>query len=236
MAYTVYDMLTLFRRSAEDSAFYPDRNFPNSTSLWSNFELIQYLNEAQRIFAEKTYVFKDSKSFKPAITADDPWIDLDERILKIERAELVSDETILSIKTIEDFQQSGYVDDYGIRRTASWESRTGSPRILIRDIELDKLRVYPIPTEDDYVKLTVRRYPLSELTDRTDEMEVPYKYRYGLLYFMQKEGFSKPQALIAGYGDAALKANLEWNNYLSNVASKVKIRTRGPGQVRYGGL
>ena len=53
MAYTVNDMLTLFRRSAEDSAFYPDRNFPNATSLWSNFELIQYLNEAQRIFAER---------------------------------------------------------------------------------------------------------------------------------------------------------------------------------------
>lgn len=236
MAYTVNDMLTLFRRSAEDSAFYPDRNFPDSTSLWSNFELIQYLNEAQKIFAERTYIFKDSKSFKPAITAADPWVDLDERILKVERAELVSSEAILTIQTIEDFQQSRYVDDYGIRKVTSWESRTGTPQVVIRDIELDKLRLYPIPTEDDYLKLTVRRLPLSELTDRTDEIEVPYKHRYGLLYFMQKEGFSKPKALLAGYGDAALKANAEWNNFLSNAASTVKIRTRGPGQTRYGGL
>ena len=60
---------------------------------------------------KETFIFKDSTSFKPAITASDPWVNYDNRILHVERAEVESTEKILPVYTIEEFQQQLYVDD-----------------------------------------------------------------------------------------------------------------------------
>ena len=155
MAYTVKDLITMFRRNIEDAAYYPDRNMPTEDSLWSNYQLIQFLNEAQKEFAERTLIFKDSQSFDPAITEADPWITLDPRILRIERAELASEDRVIPIVTIEEFQVSYFVDDYGYKRSASWETRTGPLQALISDIEAGYLRAYSIPEEDDVLDMEV---------------------------------------------------------------------------------
>jgi hypothetical protein len=223
----------MFRRNVEDSAYYPDRNMPSRSSLWSNYQLIQYLNEAQKEFAERTLIFKDSQSFAPDITADDPWIDLDSRILRIERAELASKDQILPVLTIEQFQTQYTSIDYGYRRTTSWATRTGTPQVLLRDIELNKLRAYPIPTEDDVLELTVRRLPMSDLTDIDDSLEVPQRYQFGLLHGLEAYALASPLFPVP---DIAMSARVRWEEFLNKSDSTVKIRTRGPGTVRYGGF
>jgi hypothetical protein len=233
---TVNEILTLFRRQSEDSAYTHDRDMPDSISLWSNYQLIQYLNQGQNEFAEETYCFKDGDTFSLSLTGDVPTYEIDERILKVERAELLSTNRMLALKTIEEFQQSSYYDDYGHRRSASWEEHTGTPNSLITDITSDEFRVYPIPTEDDTIKLTVRRLPLYTLTALTDELELPERYQYGLLYKLQKEAYSNPKALLMGYGDALMIATKSWSDFVSNASKRIKIKTRGPGKVRYGGI
>jgi len=235
MAYTVKDLITLFRRNIEDAAYYPDRNMPIEDSIWSNYQLIQYLDQTQKEFAERTLVFKDSQSFSPAIKEDDPWVDLDPRIIRIERAELASVDRIVPIVTLEEFQVSYFVDDYGYKRSASWMTRTGATQCLIRDIELDKLRVYPIPTENDTdtLELTVRRYPMSDLTDIDDALEVPARWQFGLLHGLEAYALQSPLFPIR---DAGMAARGRWEDFLNQAASRIQIRTRGPGAVRYGGL
>ncbi len=236
MGYSVSDLITLFRREVDDPAYYVDRNLPQPNTFWSNFELIQYIDQGQKEFAERTLIFKDSLSFRPKVVTDSPWINYDERIIKIERAELNSDNRILPVITIEDFQTQFYLDDYGTRRTMSWEELTGLPRLLIRDIERNKLRAYPIPEEDDTLLLTVRRYPMEDLTRINDELEIPSRWQYGLLYKMKQEAFKNPKALLSGFRDAAVVAKRDWEDFLNTAESKIKIRTRGPGQVLYGGI
>lgn len=236
MDYTVADLITIFRRRTEDPAYHLDANLPQSNSLWSNYELIQLIDQAQKEFAERTLIFKDSENFDTDVTASDPWIEYDQRIIRIENAELSSDNIPLNVVTIEDFKTSIYVDDYGVRKDASWESRTGSPRYLIRDIRQNYLRSYPIPTENDTLLLTVRRLPLNDITELTDELEVPPRYQLGLLKYVEKELFSKPIAVLAGFGDLISVASKAWDDFCNMADSRTKIRTRGPGQVRYGGL
>jgi hypothetical protein len=236
MSYSVGDLITLFRREVDDPTYYAEQNLPQPNTFWSNYELIQYLDQAQKEFAERTLIFKDSTSFHPFIWANDPWVDFDEKIIRVERAELNSSNKILPVYTIEDFQTQVYVDDYGIQRHASWENQTGEVRCLIRDIELNKLRTYPISNIDDQLLLTVRRYPLLDITSVDDSFEIPSNYQLGLLYKVKAEAFKNPKALMAGFGDAAVVAKRDWEDFLNRVDSRTKIRTRGPGKVRYGGI
>lgn len=236
MAYSIVDLITLFRRESEDPTYTYDRNLPEADSLWSNFELIQYIDQGQKEFARRTLCFKDSLSFRPTITADSPWIKYDDRILRIEKAELNSTNIVLPVLTMEDFHTQYFIDDYGNKKMASWETRTGTPRCLIRDMEQDYLRAYPIPTEDDTLLLTVRRLPMEDITNLTDEIEISNRWRYGLLHKLKSEAYNKPKALMLGFEKASFRAELDWDKWLNEARSRMNIRTRGPGQVRYGGI
>lgn len=236
MSYTVADLITIFRRRTEDPAYHLDFNLPNSNSLWSNYELIQLIDQAQKEFAERTLIFKDSENFDTDVTAGNPWVDYDPRILRIENAELNSSNIPLNVITIEDFKTSVYVDDYGIRKDASWENRTGTPIYLIRDIRQDYLRLYPTPTTADTLLLTVRRLPLGDITELSDDLEVPSRWQLGLLKYVEKEMYSKPIAVLGGFGELGISAKIGWEEFCNHAASRIQIRTRGPGKVRYGGL
>lgn len=236
MQYTVQDLITLFRREVEDPSYVGDRNMPSINSFWSNYELIQYLNQGQLEFAERTLVFKDSSTYKGTITDGDPWIDYDPKIIHIERAELESNNVLLPILTIEEFQTKATFRDYVVVKPSSWEVRTGNPLYLISDIELGKLRVYPIPVNDDTVDLTVRRLPLNDLVEMDDLIEIPERWQYGLLKKLKAEAFKNPKAMAAGFGELVTLSRNEWDDFLNYADSRINIRTRSPGKVRYGGL
>ena len=230
---TVNELITLFRRSAEDSAYTHDRDMPESFSLWSNYQLIHFIDQAQKDFAEKTYIFRDDQNFNIIVETGIPNVSLDERVLRIERAELLSSNHLLAVKSIEEFQNSTGQDDYGVSRHASWEERTGTPDVLITDINSGYARIYPIPEADDEIKLTVRRLPLIDLVDLDEELEIPSRYQFGLLYKVQIEAFSSPKALLMGYGDALVAAKEKWEDFLIQAHKQVRVRTRGPGKTRY---
>lgn len=232
----VNEIITLFRRQSEESAYTHDSDMPDSISLWSNYQLIEYLNEGQEEFAERTYCFKDGSNFSIPVVSGTAEYSASGEILKIERAELLSTNTIINTVTMEEFSQTTYYDDYYRRRVASWEEQTGTPQCIITDIDYLTYRLYPIPVEDDTLKLTVRRLPLNRLTSLTDSLEIPERYQYSLLYKLQKEAYSAPKALLMGFGDALMVAERRWEEALKNAVSKIRIKTRGPGKVRYGGL
>ena len=230
------ELITLFRRNAEDASYTYDTNMPSAMSLWSNFQLLQYMDQAQKEFAEKTYCFKDGSNFTLTVAIGDSEVYYDPRILKIERAESLADNTLLNLLSMEEFQTSSFIDDYGIKRSTSWETRTGKPRSLITDITSNSVRLYPIPDAVDMIKLTVRRYPLRDIESLDDELEVPQRFQYGLLYKMQSEAFKNPKALISGYGDAAVAAKADWDNFITDAYKHFRVKTQGPGKIRYGGL
>lgn len=219
----VEEILTLFRRETEDPTY--DGSIPDSYSLWSNFQLIQYLNQAVNEFASKTYCLKGSAELK--VEADNQFIDLDNRILKVEHAELGSTNRVLKVITLEEF-----VTKYG----PTWTTRSGKPQVLITDVEYDKLVLWPIPEVDDTIKLTVRRVPLEDLDQMEDTPEIPSQYHYGLLHYMKFQAFSSPKAVLAGLINIAGMERSNWEEFLLRAIRDFKTKTRGPGKIRYGGI
>lgn len=224
----VSELLALFRREAEDSTFTYDHNLPDSFSLWSNFQLITYLNQVQEEFAIRTFCFMDSTNFIPEVTEADPWIDIDERILRVERAELVSKNLLLDLKSIEEFQTS--------IRPGTWETKTGTPKYLITDIETNKYRLFPIPVEDDTVKLTVRRLPFNVINELNDELEIPRRYHFGLISGLKLYAYANPKAVSLGYGSLLPYEQTKWEDVLLRATKDYNVKVRGPGKTRYGGL
>lgn len=237
MAYTVGDLLEIFRREVDDPTYFSDAGLPQGNTLWSNYQLIQMLDEAQRIWAERTLGFKDYTTFTLDIIAGENVVDYDPRIIKIERADLVSAKERLALMSMEEFSQAAYYDDYGRAiRAAIDGDRTGTPRVLITDAGADTMIVWPKPTEDDTVTLYVRRRPLSTLTAATDDLEVPEAYQLGLLHRVRSEAYSQPKALAAGFAESGLKAAADWETFLLRCSSRNFIRSQRPGRMRYGGL
>ena len=69
-----------------------------------------------------------------------------------------------------------------------------------------------------------------------DELEIPSRYQYGLIYKLQKEAYANPKALLMGYGEALMVATKSWSDLVLGASKRIKIKTRGPGKVRYGGI
>ena len=101
---TADELITLFRRNAEDASYTYDTNMPSAMSLWSNFQLLQYMDQAQKEFAEKTYCFKDGSNFILSVAVGDSEVYYDPRIIKIERAESLADNTLLNLLSMEEFK------------------------------------------------------------------------------------------------------------------------------------
>lgn len=234
--YTAGDIITIFRREVDDPIFFADNNVAQPNTLWSNYQLLEWLTDGQEEFAERTACFKDDESFNPTVTAGDPELEYDPRILRVEKAELDSTERELPIVTIEEFRTSTLRDDYGTRKSASWKSLEGTPRYLISDIRSGTFRLYPIPTEDDSITLTVRRYPMASLESSSDDLELPDRWQKGLVYKLASEAYSTPKAMMSGFGEAGLIAAKRWEDHLNKACSRLGIRDRGPGKIRYGGL
>lgn len=224
----VNELITLFRRDTEEATYTYDRNLPDSFSIWSNYQLINYLNQVQNEFATRTYCLKDSNTFEITLIKDDSWIDIDPVILKVERVESLTSNRILPVVTMEEFIMNTF--------NRSWETKTGVPEYCISDIETDRFRVYPIPEEDNTIKLTVRRLPLEDLSSIDDELEINRKYHYGLLHGIKSLAYSNPKAILAGFAPLQVLERNNWEDFLLRSTRDFKVKTRGPGKIRYGGL
>lgn len=236
MAYTVGNLLDTFRREVDDPTYFSDAGLPMPNTLWSNYQLIQMLDDAQREWAERTLGFKDSKSFNQDITAGESEVEYDQRIIKIEKAELASDNREIELVNLAAFSMRVGRDDYGTRVPVSWNTTTGTPTLLITDLDIGYMRLWPEPTEDDELLLATRRRPLATLVAKGDDLEVPEAYQLGLLNRVRRDAYSQPKALQAGFAEAGLKAAADWEDFLLRCSSRISIRTRRPGKMRYGGL
>lgn len=140
---------------------------------WSDDELAQYLNDAVYDLC-RCKIIKDSTTGAICsidVVAETQSYPLDERIISIERVKL-SKITKPLTRITTDIADSYY---------PNWETQTGMPSVYIHDE--GKITLIWIPDEDDTLKLTVFRLPLSPITmaDVASDIEVPLEYQ-GHLY------------------------------------------------------
>lgn len=179
------ELLELFRLETDDIA---------EPYLWSDSEFYTYLNDAQDFFVRRTGGILDSSS---AITRipffeNDTLVKYDQRILHIKSAADDFNRKI-TVYNIDNFEDGRILsDDYGNMTNAGLDDgRTGPLRYIITDMEADKLRLYPLPDKDGYMRLYVSRRPLLPITDENSKLEIPEYHRLGLLDGVKRKAFMK---------------------------------------------
>jgi len=168
------DMIAAYREEAHDIA---------SPPFMSDTRLAQLATEAQNEACRRAGLIRDSiSSFCAAsITAGDPMVELDDRIIDVLRVRTSTQSYPLSItwSTSLDSTRPG------------WEVEIGDPTAYLTDYQTGYIRLYPTPTKDADLLMTVSRLPLNALEGDSDEPEIRKDYHPALVQWMLYKAYAK---------------------------------------------
>lgn len=174
----VADFIALFRQETGDT---------EDAYLWSDEEIVGYLNESANDAAERAFLIEDSTTAdccEITLVAGTNTYDLHGSVIRVKRATLAGKPMRLS--SIEEMDDTG----------ASWETMEGTPHTAIVNGQVTSVRVVPTPTEAGTLRLTVYRTPLEPLTVDFDTAEPELKpiYHRRLLDGMLMHAYRKHDA------------------------------------------
>lgn len=182
------ELLAMFRTEVRDTA---------SPPLWSDTEILGYMDDAQKMFCRLTGGISDSTSAATTVqvVASEPFACFSPKIIKVRAAYLESTGRQLQILNYEDLEFMARSDDYGYRsNTSLWFNETGNPEAVVLGAEQDKLRIAPIPLTDDLITLIVNRMPLLDINKKDQKLEIQEQHHRHLLLWMKSLGHMKQDA------------------------------------------
>lgn len=241
MAITPATLINEFRLHTEE---------PESVDeLWSDTEVLAYLNEARDEFAARTHIIVDSSTAaltQYSVTAGQEFVPYDNDVIVKFKDNTVDTTNNRRLHTM---TMSQLDEEYAIpsyhkfdynqlninpsRSSFVWQTQTGQTRYLITDMELGSLRLYPIPTADFNFTCTVCRLPQTDITDPASttesDFEIPRKYRRMLLDYMEYKAYTKEDAETYDV-NIAERALAEWERNIQRV--KIMIENEKGAQPR----
>ena len=137
------------------------------------------------------------------VTAGQPLITLDSRIIKVRVAMLTSQATPLRRLYVADMDE----------QSSGWENHTGSTDSYIADYETGKVFLYRKPAQNDTLKLVVVRLPLNDLTSASSVPEIPLQYHPALVPYVVSAMRSKDDTELYDPRKAALEIAREIYNF-----------------------
>jgi len=219
--YTAEKIVTIIRSKLADTV---------EPYLLSDDDLVHYIDEAQREYAERTLCMRDATTYTVSVTADDPWITVDPRILHIREGYLQTSRRTLKPITLSRMSGELFSPDYGQLRVG-WRTTTGTPEYMITDIQEGAIRLAPIPVASETLEFVASLYP-ADFTDVDDALTLPDRDRrdlpYGVLmrvYGMQDSELFDPQA--------EAKNRSLWELAISRGVERHQKFSRGAGNVRF---
>ena len=154
--------------------------------IWTDAEWAEFADDAELEAARRAHLLVDASSpaARAVVTASDPVVKLDPRVLFIRRARLASASVPLAMRVARRMDEE----------VAGWETaKPSTPSVLIPDWETGAVRLYPPPTQDDELILTVVREPLAAMDgDLAREPEILPRYHRSLIEWMKYRAYSKP--------------------------------------------
>lgn len=176
---TLAELRALFREEAGDTA---------EPFLWPNSILNLYANEAQTEACRRGHLLRDSVTAicQIAVTAGDPIVELDPRILDIQRMRLASQFIQLRGISVQEMDDS----------IPGWENQTGLPWRGVTDYQSNAIRLWPSPAANDVLKLSVIRLPLVDMVADTDEPEIRKEYHPQLVQWMLHRAYAKQDSEV----------------------------------------
>lgn len=171
------DLLALFRSDADDQ-FAP--------YLWSDEEVLSYLDDAQKKFCQLTGGIADATTKGVAILtarANRTMLPLHPRVLKV-RAAFNAAGQALQILNFEDLEfKPGNKDLYS--------TETGEVAALVLGMTEDQIRLIKVPGEDTTINLITYRLPLEDVTASGQDLEIADQHHPALLFWMRHRAHLK---------------------------------------------
>lgn len=219
--------------------------------LWSDEEVFEYLDEAQREFVRETKILRSSYPFKQTLndgseftaltftaSGADGFLDYNPRIIKTlnARMQVENRSEPLAILNFEQLNEGYFDSDYHWLFRRNWQAQTGPARFLITNMEENKYRLVPIPVLDDVVELIVLHQPVYDITCESTTFEVTDREdQKTILLYAKSLAFMKQDADIY---DKDLADRFE-AAFVRKVARRTReiYRQRFRAQnVKYGGI
>lgn len=171
---TTTELLALFRLETMDNVV---------PYFWSDPQIYDYIDAAQKQFCRDTNGIEDSRSFTIDILADGTeWYTYDPRILKLRKAH-----DPLTGKEYE-FIASDKMRGNSMR----FDSRQGPLEALITGLEKNTLRAYPKPNTAITLELSTFRLPTT--VGVGDAFEIDEQHHRFLLHWVKHLAYSIPDA------------------------------------------
>lgn len=207
--------------------------------LWTDEEVINYADDAYRMFVRLTGGIPDFTSdvtIIPLVTGEDI-VDTDESILRIMTATLASTGADIEVVNVTDlpllFQSS---TDYGSLRTLSMKNMPGAVRWLVVGMQKYTAKVIQIPVVDDEINLYVYRLPLEHIVDGSHLLDdIMSDHHMHLIDWMKARAYKKQDAETFDKTKSA-DAELDFRTYCLQMKGEWERAKHKNRRVVYGGL
>lgn len=169
---TTTELLALFREEVQDLA---------APYLWSDSLIYGYINDAQKQFCRNTWGIEDARGFKVNVVAGSEWYTISPRILRI-RAAVDSAGKDVPVIAVEAMEANGM----------RFDGRLGAIRALVKGLEKNTLRAWPVPNASAVVQLFTFR--LSDDVGAGDDLEIGEQHHRHLVSWVKHLAYDNQDA------------------------------------------
>ncbi len=155
--------------------------------LWSDEEIFEYLDEAQKEFVRRTRLLRSAYPFNQTLSDGSEFtlltftaagatgfLPVNARITKFlnARMQVQNRSEPLTILNFEQLNEGFFDNDFFLTFRRNWQAQIGIPRFLVTNMEPNQIRLVPIPAEDDFVELILLNQPLFDIDENSTAFEV----------------------------------------------------------------
>jgi len=209
--------------------------------LWTDEEVLTYMNEAQKMFVRLTNGIYDVTSTvccRVTVTAGQKYVALHPSLLEIRKAYYVEPVTLIkrelnliSLADVESLKSN----DYGAAINPAIQDLPGRVDYMLTGEERNKARLINVPTENTYIDLAIARLPLTALSSTQLVLEVPDEHHVNLIEWMKYLAYNKQD------GDAfntrtATESEMRFRAYCDFVFKEWERYRHTHRSVAYGGI
>lgn len=211
-------LLDLFRVEMNDTA---------KPYLWSDEEVIGYIDDAQKMFCRKTDGIPDDETTEVCVLEVVPGtdrLDLHPSIRRVRSATRRSNGRPVEVLNPENTAERGYFFD----------GRPGPVRALVIGGSNHRARVWPLSDETETLDLAVYRLPLTTIDDTDIPLEVDSEHHPHLLMWCKHRAYSKQDTETVDRVKAA-EFEAKFNDYCEQVTREEARKRHKTRTVAYGG-
>ena len=208
--------------------------------LWSDDEILVYMNEAQKMFVRLTNGIYDvsSQACLVDVAAGEKYSSLHSSVLEIRKAYYVDPSTSyrreLNIINLADTARLSSVD-YGIYHNPGIQDTVGIVSYMLVGEQKGKVRWINIPDSNATVELAIARLPLAALSNDQQDLEVDDQHHIHLIEWMKHLAYNKQD------GDAfnpktSIESEMRFRAYCDFVWKEWERYRHTHRSIAYGGL